>query len=180
MTNVLGKILTVLKYFEKTIAGLTFGVLTLLMGLDVGGREIANSGIEWAQKAAILMMIWGGFLGAALTSGAGGHLRPEVADKLWPAFSKNFQKTLEHFLISGFCLFFLYLSVVHVLEAKGFGDFHPVIDVLPLWVVKIIFPYTFFSMSFRHIIYTFVPALRPAATNEGTEALAGLENGDKG
>lgn len=179
MTNVLGKILSFLKYFEKAIAGLSFGILTLLMGLDVGGREIANTGIEWAQKAAILMMIWGGFLGAALTSGTGGHLRPEIADKLWPSFSKNFQKSLEHFLISLFCLFFLYLSVVHVLEAKGFGDFHPVIELLPLWVVKIIFPYTFFSMSFRHIVYTFVPALRPVAKNEATDALAEIENGEK-
>ncbi|WP_367898485.1 TRAP transporter small permease [Leptospira sp. WS58.C1] len=179
MIYVLGKILTFLKYFEKVLAGLCFGGLTILMGLDVGGREIFNSGIEWAQKAAILLMIWGGFLGAALTSGEGGHLRPEIADKLWPKSAHNFQKGLEHFLIGMFCLFFLYLSYVHVSEAKNFGDIHPVIELLPLWVVKTIFPYTFMAMAFRHLIYSFIPSLRPATKNEATDALAEIQNGGK-
>ena len=73
----------VLGSIERMMATIFMVAMTLLVIFDVFSREILNQGIPWAQKSAVYLMIWGGFLGAVMISEKAGHLRPEVADALW-------------------------------------------------------------------------------------------------
>lgn len=165
---------------EKFLGGLCFAVLTILMALDVFSRETLNEGIDWAQKGAIILMIWGGILGASLTTHKGGHLRPEIADKLWGSiFGDSYKPTfkiIEYLIISAFCVFMFYLSLDHIVESKEMGDIHPVLDGLPLWVIKIVFPYVFVSMAIRNFIFAIYPDLRPVDNPEIANALQEFDN----
>ncbi|WCL49904.1 TRAP transporter small permease [Leptospira sp. GIMC2001] len=180
MTNTIKKIIGGITIVEKVFGGLCFAILALLMAMDVGSREIFNEGIEWAQKGAIILMIWGGFIGAALTTAKGGHLRPEIADKLWPEKFKPFLKVIEHLIVTGFCVFLFYLSLEHLQAVQANGDIHPVIVGLPLWVVNIIFPYVFVSMAFRHFVFAIVPSLRPDDYGETSKVLDEFEKEEVG
>lgn len=153
------------------VGGVSFAALTIFMALDVGSREVANEGVAWAQKASIILMIWGGIIGASLTSAKGGHLRPEIADKLWPESFKPFLKVLEHLVVTAFCVFMFYLALSHVVESKEMGDVHPVITGLPTWVIKLVFPLVFASMALRHFIFAISPDLRPDDAGEIGKAL---------
>ncbi len=146
----------VLGSIERMIATIFMGAMTLLVIFDVFSREILNQGIPWAQKSAVYLMIWGGFLGAVMISEKAGHLRPEVADALWGKKQWLFIK-VQNIITILFCLFFLYASYMYVSESIKFGDKSVVLKV-PIWTLQLIIPYTFASMAVRNIYFLFNPA----------------------
>lgn len=169
--------LAALAKIEKIIAGTCIAALTILMVMDVGRREILNEGIDWAQKFSLHMMFWAGMLGASIISSKGGHLRPEIADKLWPKKMLPLLKGIEHLLIAGFCAGLGFISLQFVRESLSLGTRNPVTD-LPLWLVQAVIPYALGSMAFRHLMYAFSAELRPTDKNEAQEALeADIEKG---
>lgn len=144
------------------------GITGFLEWLGLGG-------IIWAQKLSLYFMLWGGLFGSALASAKGSHLRPEIADKVLPKKILPIVKVLEQWIIAVFFLFLTYLSIIYVIESFGLDEVNPVTGIY-LWKVQLIFPYIFFSMGFRHLMYGIFPALIPSDLNEATEALEAAEN----
>lgn len=141
---------------ERLFATFFIGAMTLLVIFDVFSREIMNQGIPWAQKTAVYFMIWGGFLGAISISEKAGHLRPEIADKIWGKKQWLFVR-MQNLVSIIFCFVFIYASIGYVSESLEFGDKSVVLKV-PLWVLQLIIPYTFTSMALRNLYFLFNPA----------------------
>jgi len=169
--QLIAKILKIMALGERGIAALSIGGLTIVMFADVVRREVANEGIFWAQKFALHLMFWAGMLGAALVSSKGGHLRPEIGDKIWPKKYHPVLKFCEHLFIAAFCVVIGISAVKFVMQAFAQGQRNPVTDI-PQWILQIVIPYTFFSMGLRHFIYSIAPDIRPVDQNEADEALA--------
>lgn len=169
--SVVSRILALLSASEKLVAALCIGGLTVIMFADVGARELFKGGMAWAQKLSLHLMFWAGLLGVAVVSSKGAHIRPEIGEKLWPEKLKPLLKAIEHFLIAAFCAAMAAVAINFVLQSKTDGQRNPVTDI-PLWVLQIVLPYTFISMTLRHLVYSLAPSLRPADVNEAEEALA--------
>jgi TRAP-type C4-dicarboxylate transport system permease small subunit len=152
----------ILKFFdfltkvENGIASLFIFLLTVLVIFDVGSREIAQTGIPWAQKSAVYLMIWAGFLGAVLVTHKVEHLRPEVADKLWKGKSRIWSMRVQNFCVFIFCALMTRAGVHYVLESKEFGDENIILN-MPMWILQLVIPYCFLSMSLRYLYFTFLP-----------------------
>lgn len=152
----MAKILDLLTLVEKITAGVLVFFLTTFVVLDVGAREFFRVGLPWAQKGAVYMMIWVGFLGAILVTQRVEHLRPEVADKFWKGKLRPYFLRIHNLVILIFTLVMGWYSLVYVLESKEFGDRNVIID-FPMWTLQAIIPYTFFSMSLRYLYFIFFP-----------------------
>jgi len=150
------KFLNSLNRIEKILAALLVAFLTMFVVLDVGAREIFKTGIPWAQKGAVYMMIWTGFLGAILVTHKVEHLRPEVADKLWKGSLRKVYLRLHNLMIFGFTSTMFYYSYLYISESREFGDRNVIID-MPMWVLQMIIPYTFLSMSLRYFYFILFP-----------------------
>ena len=146
----------ILGSIERLMATIFMGAMTLLVIFDVFSREVMNQGIPWAQKSAVYLMIWGGFLGAVMISEKAGHLRPEIADKIWGKKQWLFIR-FQNMLTIAFCVVFIYAYFGYVAESMEFGDKSVVLKV-PLWTLQLIIPYTFTSMAIRNIYFLFNPA----------------------
>jgi TRAP-type C4-dicarboxylate transport system permease small subunit len=146
----------ILTNIEKVIASVFTALLTAFVVFDVIAREFWKVGIPWAQKSAVYLMIWVGFLGAIIVTQKVGHLRPEVADKIWKGKSKIFYLRFHNFLVLIFTGTMTYYSWLYVQESRSFADRNIIIDI-PMWVLQSIIPYTFFSMSLRYLFFTFFP-----------------------
>lgn len=146
----------VLGSIERLMATIFMGAMTLLVIFDVFSREVMNQGIPWAQKSAVYLMIWGGFLGAVMIAEKAGHLRPEIADKLWGKKQWLFIR-FQNLITTIFCAVFVYASIGYVAESFEFGDKSVVLRV-PLWTLQLIIPYTFSSIALRNIYFFFNPA----------------------
>jgi len=108
-------------------------------------------------------MIWAGFLGSSMTTHKGLHLRPEIADKLWPLKYHGVFNTARHLLTAAFCFGATWYGYLYVFESFELADINPILN-LKLWVVQIIIPLTFLSSGVRALVYALMPKLRPAAT----------------
>ena len=150
------RILDYLTKVERLFAALLVVILTAFVVIDVGARELFKTGIPWAQKGAVYLMIWTGFLGAIIVTQKVEHLRPEVADKLWKGKWKGLYLRFHNFLILIFTLTMAYYSYGYVMESKDFGDRNVIID-MPMWLLQLIIPYTFSSMSLRYLYFIFFP-----------------------
>lgn len=163
MKKLLRTVLDVLFQVEKTICALGFAVMTFFVLLDIFSREVLSISFPWAQKSAVYLMIGLGFIGAALTSSQGKHLRPEIADQLWKGKTKIIVGMIEQLVIASFCLTMAYVGTGYVIESKSMGDVS-VVTGIPLWIVQVVIPYAFASMSIRHLIFAFYPKLRPVVS----------------
>jgi TRAP-type C4-dicarboxylate transport system permease small subunit len=141
---------------ERLVASILIFFLTTFVVMDVGIREIFKQSLPWAQKGAVYMMIWAGFLGAVLVTQKVEHLRPEIADKIWKGKLKSFYLRANNFLIFLFTLAMTYYSTLYVLESREFADRNVIID-MPMWGLQAIIPYCFFSMSLRYFYFILHP-----------------------
>ena len=145
---------------EKIIAAVCFAFISILMIFDIVSREVFSHGFPWAQKLAVYLMIWGGFLGASLTSYQGGHLSPDVARKLWAPGVKKLFERLAYMLTALFCFLAFYYSFQYVFETYELED-KDIILKLPIWLVQAVIPYVFLSMGIRNTFYALIEDLRP-------------------
>ncbi len=149
-------ILNTMTRIERIAASILIAILTVFVVLDVGSREMFKTGIPWAQKGAVYLMIWAGFLGAVLVTQKVEHLRPEIADKFWTGKLKPFYLRAHNFIVFCFCACMAYYSVLYVLESREFGDRNVIID-MPMWLLQAVIPYAFTSMSLRYLYFIFSP-----------------------
>jgi C4-dicarboxylate transporter, DctQ subunit len=152
----MNKFFDILTGIERLAASILIFVLTVFVVLDVGVREILKEGLPWAQKGAVYMMIWAGFLGAVLITHKVEHLRPEVADKFWKGKLKPFYLRANNLLVFIFTAAMTYYSFKYVMESREFADRNVIID-MPMWVLQAIIPYCFLSMSLRYFYFIIFP-----------------------
>jgi TRAP-type C4-dicarboxylate transport system permease small subunit len=141
---------------ERLLASTFIFLLTILVITDVFSRELFNRGVPWAQKGAVYLMIWAGFMGAILVTHKMEHLRPELADKLWQGKLRPWYLRLHNLVSLLFTAGMTWYSLQYVLESKGFGDRNVIID-MPMWLLQAVIPYCFFSMSLRYLYFIFYP-----------------------
>ncbi len=152
----MNKFLDILTRIERFAASILIFVLTIFVVMDVGVREIFKEGIPWAQKGAVYMMIWAGFLGAVLITHKVEHLRPEIADKFWTGKLKSFYLRANNLLVFIFTAAMAYYSYKYVMESREFADRNVIID-MPMWVLQAVIPYCFISMSIRYFYFILFP-----------------------
>lgn len=149
------RFIDILTSIEKSLAALFIFLMTFFVLMDIGSREIFERGIPWAQKSAVYLMIWSGFLGAILVSSKASHLRPEIADKLWKNHLSLFVR-IQNFILLVFLIGFSYFAFSYVSETKEFGDKSVILGV-KLWLLQIIIPYALFSMGIRSLYFLIYP-----------------------
>lgn len=152
----MNKFFEVLTRIERLAASVLIFILTLFVVYDVAARELFKTGVPWAQKGAVYLMIWAGFLGAILVTQKVEHLRPEIADKFWTGKLKPVYLRLHNLLVFIFTAAMAYYSFLYALESKEFGDRNIIID-MPMWALQAIIPYAFASMSLRYLYFIFYP-----------------------
>lgn len=154
-----------LQRIERVVAASAFGLMTLLVLTDILLREGFKQSFAIGPKLALDFMILGGFLGAAITSGKGTHLKAEVATKLWPESLKPFAATAGELVTATFCAGMAWISFQYVSGSRELGEANVVTGV-PIWISQLVIPWTFVSMTVRHLCFTFKAGLRPITTIE--------------
>ena len=158
-------ILARLQKIERGVAATAFGLMTLLVLTDILLREGFKQSFAVGPKLALDFMILGGFLGAAITSGKGTHLKAEVATKLWPESLKGFAATAGELLTATFCASMAWISFQYVSGSRELAEAN-VVTGIPIWISQLVIPWTFASMALRHLCFTFKTELRPVTTIE--------------
>ena len=143
LENILGKIET-----------LTVTVLLSLMILIAFGqvilRNVFNEGILWGDIFIRQLVLWVGFLGAALAVRESKHISidflPHFLPKTWGKFIQ-FIVNFTTGIISGF----LALAALRFVQFEMEGSATLFLNI-PVWIFQIILPYSFCVISARFLI----------------------------
>jgi TRAP-type C4-dicarboxylate transport system permease small subunit len=152
------KFLDHLTQIERIACAIMVAILTILVIGDVFSRELFKIGIPWAQKSAVYLMVWSGFIGAILMAHKAEHLRPEMGDKLWKGSMRLIAYRIQQLIVLIFCLGATYYSYQYVVESKELADVNVILGI-PMWYLQVILPYTFASMSLRYLYFLINPSL---------------------
>jgi len=154
-------LLNALQRIEGAVAALAYATVALLLMADVLGREIFGEGIFGAPKMAVYAAIVAGFLGLALATGAGSHLRPAFLDGVIPdRFDRQVWQAAD--IVSALVYLGLaWVAIEFVLSTRQSSDRAAVLYWL-LWPIQVVMPYAFISCALRHALFAIAPSLRPA------------------
>lgn len=150
---------------EKSMKGkrgllIAVGITAAVAGATYIYTEAFPSGFVWAQKLALVAMIWVSLLGASLATYERAHLALELGEKIWPRKILHFVKAAAHGVTSAFCVVLLVLSIRMVMDQKGWEATIEANDWLPTWVAILILPYAFAAMAVRFLAQTYTLATK--------------------
>lgn len=161
MEGVARRVLERVYSVEIFVACLSFALVAIALIADVLGRELFGNGIFGAQKFAVFCTAIAGLLGFAVVVHAGGHLRVQAVDRVFPTSWHAPMARLGDLISAGICLFFGVYAVEFVEGAKKLGETDMVLQI-PVWPIQLIVPYLFLISAVRYALYAVFPAIRPA------------------
>lgn len=106
-------------------------------------------GFIWAQKLALVMMIWVALLGSSMATYERSHLALELGEKLWPRRALPYVKALSLGVASAFSAGAMWLAADLVSHQRHEGLHIDANDWLPTWVAFLVVPYAFLAMAVR-------------------------------
>lgn len=86
------------------LAGAGLAIMTLIVGWQVFTRYVLNWSNAWTEPAAILLMSWFIFLGAAVGIRENYHLGFDVLLYVLPRGSKRVLRTISDLVVTGFAI----------------------------------------------------------------------------
>ncbi len=102
MSNALKDASQKVSLFSKWFAGAGLLIMTAIIAMQVFARYVLNDSPPWAERAALLLMIWYVFIAAAAGVREGFHIRIAVfADNL-PHRLRHAVRLVSHLLVAGF------------------------------------------------------------------------------
>ena len=119
-------------------------------------------GFIWAQKLALVMMIWVALLGASMATYERSHLALEFGEKLWPAKALPIVKAVALLVAASFCAAAWWLARDLVIAQRQEGLRVDANDWLRTWWAFSIVPYAFGAMAIRLLAQSFTTATRTA------------------
>jgi TRAP-type C4-dicarboxylate transport system permease small subunit len=157
------RILQIQYRVEAGVMTLAYAATALSLLGDVVGRELFSEGIWGAPRFAVYAAIVAGFLGMSLAAADGAHIRPQLLDFVVPSMFDQLANRIADLVSCGIYFVLGYLSVSFVWVSYENADITPVLD-WQLWPIQLILPYTFFSVSFRYLVYVIQPNIKTSNT----------------
>lgn len=156
---------------ECLIAVAAFGLIAVLLVLDVAGREILGpiyklfdikgaTGVYGAQKMSVYMLVLASFCGIGIATATGSHLLPRVGfgwiPEDWGPTMDRVADLLSGLFMVGVAYYgyvFISSTIASGLRAQAFN--------LPVWPFQLAIPLGFLSAAVRYFLYAGWPAIRP-------------------
>ncbi len=158
---------TKLAKIEESILSLFLLVMILLTCAQIILRTFFSSGISWADPFLRYLVLWTGFLGAAMATSQGKHIAMDVIGFLIPESLQAWLRITTNLfsaVVAGFLTWSAYLFIQSEMQ---FGSSR-LLDT-PSWIWNLIFPIAFALISLRFLMAVWAATreiIRPHKSSE--------------
>lgn len=122
-------------------------LMILIAFLQIVLRNLFDTGLAWGDPLVRNLVLWVGFIGAALATREGKHINMEVVSRWVPPRGKVFIGALTSLFSSLVCASLTYASLKFVRNEAQMGDL--TFLKIPSWTLELILPVTFGLMALR-------------------------------
>lgn len=143
------------------IGAVLFGLMALLVCVDVLLRNLSTYSIPWAVEMTEYMLMVAAFLAAPWLAYTNDHIRVDVLVRALPAAGRKAATLIGNFVCLAICLVLAYESVKSLLSNAEQGSMVFKVLIFPEWWLAIPITVSFILLSIEFIRRLFVSG--PAA-----------------
>jgi TRAP-type C4-dicarboxylate transport system permease small subunit len=132
---------------EKVFITVLLTMMILMAFLQIVLRNFFDTGISWGDSLVRYLVVWVGFIGAAIATREGKHINIDVVSR-WLTGPGNYYIQLISHSFSAVICGLLTLAAVKFIRFEAQMGSTAFFD-LPVWVPQIIIPVTFGLMTLR-------------------------------
>ena len=143
---------------------LTFSLVLLAVG-EILLRNFFGLTLLWGDPAIRHLVLWAGFVGAAVAARSGRHLRIDAVLRALPPPLRGWADGVGSLFACGISILMCYLAVRFVNDERIYGSAGDL--PVPTWVLQLIFPVTFAILACRFGAQGCRNLLRKISQDEG-------------
>jgi len=110
-------------------------------------RNLFATGLTWGDALVRNLVLWVGFIGAALATKEGSHINIDVVSQWMPSLGKTVLAGITHLFSFLICGLMTFASLKFIKNEVQMGNV--AFWGIPSWIPEIILPITFMLMAFR-------------------------------
>jgi TRAP-type C4-dicarboxylate transport system permease small subunit len=145
--------------FNKIEGALLIFLLLIMLFMAFGQvvlRNISSGGIVWGDILLRHLVLWIGFLGAALATSSERHLNIDALTRYLPERLRGAVASLSNVFAATIC-FFLYRASLTFIEFE-ISNKNTVFADIPSWYAQIIIPVGFGLLTFHFVVRAILDA----------------------
>lgn len=135
---------------ENLLLGIILFAMIGLAAYQVMLRNLAGSGIGWADEALRLMVLWAAIVGAVAASRDNVHLRIDLLSRFLSRTGRTVTAIIVDLFTVGVAGILAWYSWEFVAESREFGD--QIFTDLPVWPFQAVLPVGFALIAYRYLI----------------------------
>ena len=137
---------------EQTLLVTLLSVMILIAFLQIVLRNVFATGLAWGDPLVRNLVLWIGFIGAALATREGKHINIDVLSRWMPGRGKTVSDILTHLFSFFVCGLLCFAALKFIKNEAQMGNV--IFSRIPAWIPQIILPITFGVMAFRFGLQT--------------------------
>ncbi len=138
---------------EKTLLVVLLATVVLMAFTQIVLRNFFETGIDWGDSLVRYLVLWVGFIGAALATRESKHIKIDVFSNWLPGIGRNINYFIIHLFSCFICGLLTYAASKFVRNEYRMGAVE-FLD-LPIWLFQIVIPVAFGLMTLRYALRTF-------------------------
>ena len=135
---------------EQVFITILLTMMILMAFFQIVLRNFFDTGISWGDSLVRYLVVWVGFIGAAIATKEGKHINIDVVSRWLATPESNYIRIISHFFSAVICGLLTLAAIKFIrFEAQMGGT---AFFKLPVWVPEIIIPVTFGLMTLRFAV----------------------------
>lgn len=143
---------------EEVGLSLLLTTMIILACLQIALRSVFSSGLTWADPLLRYLVLWSGFLGAAVATRMGKHIAIDLISHLVPDLFLHWLQVGIQLFSMAVCMTLTYASIIFVINEASFGNSQTILG-LNSWQLNTIFPISFGLISL-HLLISVICGIR--------------------
>jgi TRAP-type C4-dicarboxylate transport system permease small subunit len=152
---------------EQILVAALLTMMILLAFSQIVLRNFFDTGIAWGDALVRYLVVWVGFVGAAIATKEGKHITIDVLSRWITGVGRSTIQTISHLSSAAICGLLTWAGIKFIwFEAQMGGT---AFFKLPVWVPELIIPVTFGLMTLRYTLRLFHEFTKTTARANRTE-----------
>lgn len=149
------------RWLNRTIAAATAvedSLLVILLvtmiglaGVQIGLRNIWDTGMAWGDPLLRVMVLWVGLLGAMAATRDDNHITIDVLSRFLPQRASIASRLVTDLFTAAVCSLFAYHGARFVLMDKAAGTL--AFGMVPAWACELVIPFGFGIIAVRYLLF---------------------------
>jgi len=148
---------------EGTLLAFFLSLMILIAFLQVLLRNLFSTGFSWGDPLVRNLVLWIGFIGAALATREGKHINIDLLTRWVPGSGKKSVEVFINLFSSLVCGFLTYGALKFIMNEVQSGGL--TFMGIPVWIPEMILPVTLALMTMR---FAFRPFSQSRPVNSAT------------